>query len=99
MINIKITIKSINKALNRRLTDSIVTDPACLAEERKQSAIRLHKQSHSLKTKKKKTFTNSLSFLSFLNIQTDSKKERSGLEITHSPLRNRQQALLMQCQR
>jgi hypothetical protein len=54
MINIKITIKSINKALNRRLTDSIVTDPACLAEERKQSAIRLHKQSHSLKTKKKK---------------------------------------------
>jgi hypothetical protein len=54
MINIKITIKSINKALNRRLTDSIVPDPACLAEERKQSAIRLHKQSHSLKTKKKK---------------------------------------------
>jgi hypothetical protein len=97
MINIKITIKSINKALNRRLTDSIVTDPAWLAEERKQSAIRLHEQSHSLKTKK--TFTNSLSFLSFLNIQTDSKKERSGLEITHSPLRNQQQALLMQCQR
>ena len=37
MINIKMTIMSINKALNRGLTDSqdgIVTDPAGLASER-----------------------------------------------------------------
>jgi hypothetical protein len=76
MINIKITIKSINKALNRRLTDSIVTDPAWLAEERKQSAIRLHEQSHSLKTKKKNSLILSVSSAFSTSKRTRKKRDQ-----------------------